>query len=102
MYGCASFSGYLTRADSNWQPVLGWTTDELVGTQIINRVHPDDLDIVVEAIHHLCAGGGALTFECRYLCKDGTYARLTWHVTPHIEHLVMDLAVYRSQPCASR
>jgi len=94
MHGTAGFDGYLIRVDGAWQTTLGWHTDELVGIPLVARVHPDDLNTVIAAFQTLCKGTGTIIFESRYRCQDSTYIWLTWHATPYLERLVIDLVVY--------
>lgn len=52
--------------------VMGWTQEDIVGTRIIDLVHPDDIERVRDA--SLVANeGGRVSFEARYLCKDDGY-----------------------------
>ena len=52
--------------------VLGWSPAEMVGTRILDHVHPDDLDRVRTATA-AANDGGRVSFEARYLCKDDSY-----------------------------
>ena len=61
-------------------PIMGYTPDELVGTQARDLVHPDDKDLLEQAFAGLRAGGQTASAICRARRKDGAYLWL---------HLVM-------------
>ena len=64
--------------------VLGWTPAEMVGTRILDHVHPDDLDRVRTATA-AANDGGRVSFEARYLCKDDTYRWLEITARPLLD-----------------
>ena len=61
-------------------PIMGYTPDELVGTQAGDLVHPDDKDLLERAFAGLRAGEQTASAIYRARRKDGTYLWL---------HLVM-------------
>jgi diguanylate cyclase (GGDEF)-like protein/PAS domain S-box-containing protein len=74
-------SDLVWRADTNaileWvspsvSSVVGWAPEQMVGTNIMDYVHPDDLDRVGNA-GSMTNQGGRVSFEARYECRDGTY-----------------------------
>lgn len=71
--------------------MLGWSTEDLAGGTFIERVHPDDLDTAVRAIHAAYAGGVPVGFACRYAHKDGSYIRIHWEAAPRPDQLDLDL-----------
>ena len=48
----------------------------------IEFVHPDDRERTLNQNRDVRAGGKALGFENRYLCKDGSYRWLLWNAAP--------------------
>jgi diguanylate cyclase (GGDEF)-like protein/PAS domain S-box-containing protein len=64
--------------------VLGWSPDEMVGTRILDHVHPDDLDRVRGATA-TANDGGRVSFEARYLCRDGSYRWLEITARPLVD-----------------
>ena len=64
--------------------VLGWTQAEMVGTRILDHVHPDDLDRVRTATA-VANDGGRVSFEARYLCKDDSYRWLEVTARPLLD-----------------
>ena len=75
----AGFDGYFKRVNPAWERVLGYTTAELLARPYVNFVHPDDRNQTTTEARKLGDGGTVLTFENRYLAKDGTYRWLQWN-----------------------
>ncbi len=48
----------------------------------IEFVHPDDRERTLNQNREVRAGGQALGFENRYLCRDGSYRWLLWNAAP--------------------
>ena len=67
------FNGYFRRLNPAWEHTLGFTIAELMSRPFIELVHPDDRERTLAQNRDVRAGGRALGFENRYLCKDGTY-----------------------------
>ena len=64
------FSGYFKRLNPSWERTLGFTREELMSRPFIEFVHPDDRERTLQQNARVRAGGQALSFENRYLCKD--------------------------------
>ena len=75
------FNGYFRRLNPAWERALGWTTKELTSRPFIEFVHPDDRERTLAQNARVRAGGQALGFENRYLCKDSTFRWLHWNAT---------------------
>lgn len=74
-----SFDGYFRRLSPAWERTLGFTLQELTARPFIEFVHPDDRERTLKQNALVRAGGKALGFENRYLCKDGSYRWLLWN-----------------------
>jgi PAS domain S-box-containing protein len=85
----AHFSGYFQQLNPAWERVLGFTRDELKSKPLFEFVHPDDRERTREQNRIVRAGGQALAFENRYICKDGSYRWLLWNSTADLEHEVI-------------
>lgn len=92
-----SISGTLTAIEGVWAAVLGWEPAELAGVSFIERVHPDDFDLVIGAIHDAYATDASSGFACRYAHRDGAYLWLAWELRPHQGRVELEL---RGQPIA--
>ena len=76
------FDGYFKRLNPAWERTLGFTIEELRSRPFIEFVHADDRERTLEQNARVRAGGQALGFENRYLCKDGSYRWLLWNAAP--------------------
>src|ERR1700674_4367262 len=91
----AGFDGYFKRVNPAWERTLGWTVEELTTKPWNDFVHPDDLEsTIAEAAKQTERGLEAISFENRYLAKDGSYHWLLWNSRPSPEHGEM-LAIAR-------
>ena len=79
------FSGYFKRLNPAWERTLGWSRAELLSRPFIEFVHPDDRERTLRQNASVRAGGQALGFENRYLCKDGSYRWFLWNAAPDSE-----------------
>jgi PAS domain S-box-containing protein len=75
------FDGRFKRLNPAWERTLGWTVEELGSRPFIEFVHPDDRERTLAQNKRVREGGQALTFENRYLCKDGSHRWLRWNST---------------------
>jgi PAS domain S-box-containing protein len=85
----AHFSGYFQRLNPAWERVLGFSREELQSKPMIEFVHPEDRERTVDQNRRVRTGGQALSFENRYLCKNGSYKWLLWNATPDLDHQVI-------------
>ncbi|GJE11448.1 Sensor histidine kinase RcsC [Methylobacterium longum] len=76
------FDGTITAVNPAWTEVLGWRPDELVGTKLIDVVHPDDLTRTFEGAQQLTAGASLARFDNRYRHRDGSYRWISWAARP--------------------
>lgn len=82
MLCCLDFNGYFKRLNPAWERTLGFSLEELMSRPFIEFVHPDDRERTLRQNREVRAGGQALGFENRYLCKDGSYRWFLWNATP--------------------
>jgi PAS domain S-box-containing protein len=75
------FNGYFKRLNPAWERTLGYTRKELMSRPFIEFVHPDDRERTLKQNARVRAGGQALAFENRYVCKDGSYRWFLWNAT---------------------
>ncbi len=87
---CLDFTGYFKRLNPAWERTLGFTIAELMAKPFIDFVHPDDRERTLKQNRSVRAvGENALSFENRYLCKDGSYRWLRWNAAPDAEQQVI-------------
>ena len=65
--------GTIRYVSPSHEHVLGYRLDELVGQNVFNFIHPDDLDCVRNAF---AGAGPAASMECRFRHKDGSWRML--------------------------
>jgi PAS domain S-box-containing protein len=75
----AGFDGYFKRLNPAWERVLGYTIDELLSRPYLDFVHPGDRNVTTTQAGKLGIGSNVLSFENRYMAKDGTYRSLQWN-----------------------
>ncbi len=80
------FDGHFKRLNPAWERTLGFTREELTSKPFIEFVHPDDRERTLNQNREVRRGGQALSFENRYLCKDGTYKWFLWNAASDAGH----------------
>lgn len=75
------FDGMFTRVNPAWGVILGRAPHELLGSSILDLVHPEDRANSQGALDHTVAQVLPL-FENRYLHADGTYRWIGWTAAP--------------------
>ena len=81
----AGFDGYFRRVNPAWEKILGYTQEELLAKPYVERVHPDDRELTYAEAQKLTTGVHTVSFENRYMAKDGSYRWLLWNATPFVE-----------------
>lgn len=76
------FNGYFKRLNPAWERTLGYTREEMMSKPFIEFVHPDDRERTLKQNAAVREGGQALSFENRYMCKDGSFRWLRWNASP--------------------
>jgi len=76
------YNGHFRRLSPSWERTLGFTREELMARPFIEFVHPDDRERTLKQNEAVRAGGQALGFENRYLCKDGSFRWFRWNAAP--------------------
>jgi PAS domain S-box-containing protein len=81
----ADFDGHFTRVNPAVEQVLGYTPQELLARPYIDLVHPDDRERTAAEAGAISEGRTTLSFENRFVCKDGSFRMLEWTSTPAVE-----------------
>lgn len=81
MMAMAGHDGYLTRVNSAWTTILGWTAEELTSRPYLDFVHADDIEATLAEA--LLARNGRPTpgFCNRYRARDDSYHWLEWNTS---------------------
>ena len=91
LHAAIGIDGSFTDINNSWHTILGWQRVDLLTKPFIERVHPDDLDIVINQLYALHSNGKEVTFSCRYRQKNGTYIRLNWQASLEANNLDISL-----------
>lgn len=76
------FSGTIKAVNPSAERLLGWSDDEMIGKQLGDFLHPDDLESTANQVGDLGKGKATLAFVNRYRTKDGEYRLLDWTAVP--------------------
>jgi two-component system, sensor histidine kinase and response regulator len=82
LFCVATFDGYFIRLNPAWQPVLGYSDDELRASPFMTFIHPDDHAATTTALSALTTGEHVIDFENRFRSRDGSYKWFQWTATP--------------------
>jgi diguanylate cyclase (GGDEF)-like protein/PAS domain S-box-containing protein len=74
----ANMDGYFVELNDAWTRQLGYSAEELRAVPFIERVHLEDRERTEAEAAALFEGAETLSFENRYLAKDGTWHWLRW------------------------
>ena len=96
----AGTDGYFKRVNPAFMNVLGWSEEELLTRPFFDFVHPDDVASTQTEVAKLVQGIPTISFQNRYLCKDGTYKLLRWTSYPEDSRLYAIAHVIDHAPAA--
>lgn len=74
----SDISGIFLRLNPEWEKVLGYPIDEIVGKRIIDFVHPNDVDKTLEALSLLAEQKEVSNFVNRFRTSTGSYRWIEW------------------------
>ena len=77
-----SIDGTFTRVNRAWQSILGYSNTELIGTQLTNLIHPEDLEQVTKEMSGLAQGMHVIKVINRFRAKNGEYRWIEGNVSP--------------------
>jgi PAS domain S-box-containing protein len=78
----ADSQGYFLEINQAWTRHLGWTLDELRSKRFLDWVHPEDREkTIAEATLLASQDLLRVSFENRYLHRDGSWVHLSWAAT---------------------
>lgn len=60
---------------------LGYPESELMSMHFSDMVHPDDLQAVTDLLNGVSLNQDINLFECRSLCRNGSYKWLSWNAS---------------------
>ncbi len=71
--------GRFVRVNKAWEGLLGYSEAELVGVDVREFLHPEDVAFTFKKARQLIEGQETTYVTNRYRAKDGTYRYLEWH-----------------------
>ncbi|GAB2557193.1 PAS domain S-box protein [Spirosoma aerophilum] len=78
LFCIADLSGKFITVNQAWESILGYSIEEINGSQFLGFVHQDDLPKTLTALQMLGQGGKVFNFTNRYRRKDGAYRVIEW------------------------
>ena len=78
----AGFDGYFKRVNPAFEEHLGYSEEEALGRPILELVHRDDRARTEAEGSLLREGATTISFENRYVCKDGSPRWIEWAAIP--------------------
>ncbi|WP_262269814.1 PAS domain S-box protein [Microvirga yunnanensis] len=74
--------GTLLAVNPAWTTMLGWTEEELLASNFLGLIHPDDIESTLAELAHLEQGIQTFRFENRFRTKGGSYRLVSWTAVP--------------------
>jgi diguanylate cyclase (GGDEF)-like protein/PAS domain S-box-containing protein len=72
--------GYFRRSNAAFEQMLGWSEPELLAKSFYELIYPDDIPTVLAKLVEVETTGHDVSFDTRFLHKDGRYRWLAWVV----------------------
>jgi PAS domain S-box-containing protein len=85
----ADFDGHFRRVNPVAEQILGYTEEELLSRPYLDLVHPADRERTAAEAAAIGDGKTTLSFENRFVRKDGSHRVLEWTSTPVVEDRLM-------------
>jgi len=83
----ADFNGLLSAVNPAFTSTLGWREQDVIGTSLLDLVHPDDVQSTLQQVGSLSGGSHVYRFENRYRRRDGSYCTLAWTAVPDAHYI---------------
>lgn len=81
----ANIDGTFHKVNHEFERVLGYSQEDLVGRRFIDFIHEDDLEITFKEVEKLAQGETTTSFENRYRTSNGNYIILNWRASPDVK-----------------
>jgi PAS domain S-box-containing protein len=81
----SGFDGYFKRVNPAFERLLGYTEQEALARPFVEFVHPDDRERTRAELSRRYRGKTAISFQNRYVHKDGSYRWIEWTAVPVVE-----------------
>jgi PAS domain S-box-containing protein len=74
--------GTLVAVNPAWTTMLGWSEEDLLASNFLGLIHPDDVESTLAELASLDQGAQTFRFENRFRTKDGGYRLISWTAVP--------------------
>jgi PAS domain S-box-containing protein len=74
--------GTLVAVNPAWTTMLGWSEEDLLASNFLGLIHPDDVESTLAELASLDQGAPTFRFENRFRTKDGGYRLISWTAVP--------------------
>ena len=81
----ADLEGNFIKISESFPKALGFTKAEILRTNFMDLIHPDDKESTIKEMEKLALGQVVMNFENRYRRKDGSYILISWKSTVNTE-----------------
>ncbi len=92
MFCITGTDGSFKRINTSFLTNLGYVEEDLLKQNLIDFVHPDDVEITITELEKLSYGFSSINFENRLRCKDSSYRWLAWKSLPYEEDIIYAVA----------
>ncbi|MDD3148645.1 MAG: ATP-binding protein [Candidatus Riflebacteria bacterium] len=79
----ADKGGRFVKVNREWKNTLGYTAEDLENHTIFDFVHPDDMQLSLDAFNRSSSQETGFNLINRYRCKDGSYRWIEWRSSAH-------------------
>jgi diguanylate cyclase (GGDEF)-like protein/PAS domain S-box-containing protein len=70
--------GRYVYVSASFERIFGYTPEDVIGTRMIELVHPEDRERTLQTASGIMAGNHQFHFENRYVRKDGQIVHIMW------------------------
>lgn len=79
-FSITGHDGYFKRSNAAFEQMLGWSEPELLAKSFYELIHPNDIPIALAQLAEVERAGHDVSFDTRFMHKDGRYRWLSWVV----------------------
>jgi PAS domain S-box-containing protein len=92
LFCVADAEGRFKRLNPAWEKLLGYRLESLLGSVVLDHVHPDDVAEATAALRGLSRGEKVVNLIVRFRCRDRSYRSLAWNAAPYGDNLLFAVA----------
>lgn len=83
----SDYDGRFLRLNAQWEKVLGYRREQLIGQRYLDFIHPDDHASTLACVQQLTNGEEVHDFVNRYRSHDGSYRWIEWRSFPQTDRV---------------